>query len=204
MKKQIISSTLGIVGFLCLVLYLFPELILTKFSEALVYEDALVPAEAIVVLTGSWSGNRMSGGASLFKKGFGKFVVFCGYDIYPGTNMYVLMKKYAVQLGVPEKNILIQPEILEGLSTWGEGKAILKLLGEKNIKSFILVTSKFHTRRAHAVYKKLISETKNNIKFQVYGAKDPDIPIKNWWKTRVGKKVIFMEYLKTLNNIFEH
>ena len=204
MKKKVVSSTLAIAGLFFLILYLFPEFILTKFSKVLVYEDALVPAEAIVVLTGSWSGNRMSGGALLFKKGFGQFVVFAGHEIYPGTNKSVLMKKYAVQLGVPEKNILIKPEISGDLSTWGEGQAILKLLGEKDIKSFILVTSKFHTRRAHAVYKKLINESRTNIKFQVYGAEDPDIPIKNWWKTRVGKKVIFMEYLKTLNYILEH
>jgi uncharacterized SAM-binding protein YcdF (DUF218 family) len=203
MKKKVVSSTLAIAGLFFLVLYLFPEFILTKFSKVLVYEDALVPAEAIVVLTGSWSGNRMSGGALLFKKGFGKFVVFAGYEIYPGTNNSVHMKKYAVQL-VPEKNILIKPKISGDLSTWGEAQAILKLLGEKDIKSFILVTSKFHTRRAHAVYKKLINESRINIKFQVYGAEDPDIPIKNWWKTRVGKKVIFMEYLKTLNYILEH
>jgi uncharacterized SAM-binding protein YcdF (DUF218 family) len=204
MKKKITAYTLAITGLLFLVLYLFPELILTKISEVLVYEDTLVPAEAIVVLTGSWSGNRMSGGASLFKKGFGKLVAFAGYEIYPGTNKYVLMKKYAVQLGVPENKILIDPEISGDLSTWGEGQAILKLLGENDIKSFILVTSKFHTRRAHAVYKKLINKSKSNIKFQVYGAKDPDIPIKNWWKTRVGKKTILMEYLKTLNYILEH
>jgi uncharacterized SAM-binding protein YcdF (DUF218 family) len=204
MKKKVVSSTLAIAGLFFLVLYLFPESILNKISEVLVYEDALVPAEAIVVLTGSWSGNRMSGGVSLFKKGFGKFVVFAGFEVYPGTNIYELMKKYAVQLGVPEKNILIQPKISGKLSTWGEGQAILKLLREKNIKSFILVTSKFHTRRAHAVYKKLINESKTNIKFQVYGAKDPDVPVKSWWKTRLGKKTIFMEYLKTLNNIFEH
>ena len=175
-----------------------------EISEALVYEDELIPAEAIVVLTGSWSGNRISGGASLFHKGYGEVVVFVGYQIYPGTNLYVLMKNYAIRLGVPEKNIIAQPKISGDLNTWGEGQAILKLLEEKSIKSFILVTSKFHTRRAHAVYKRLINESNFNIKFQIYGAEDPDIPIRNWWKTRVGKKVIFMEYLKTINYMLEH
>ena len=195
---------LAIVGLFFLVLYFFPEFILNKVSEVLVYEDAIVPAEAIVVLTGSWSGNRVSGGASLFHKGFGKFLVFVGYEIYPDTNIYKLMEKYAIKLGVPEKNILIQSEVSGDLNTWGEAQTILELLKEKNIKSFILVTSKFHTRRAHAVYEKLINQSKIHIKFQVYGAKDPDVPIKNWWQTRVGKKMIFMEYLKTLNYIFEH
>jgi uncharacterized SAM-binding protein YcdF (DUF218 family) len=203
MKKKI-SSTLAVAGLFLLILYLYPNFILTKVSRVLVYEDTLVPAEAIVVLTGSWSGNRMSGGASLFKKGFGKFVAFAGYEIYPGTNKYVLMKKYAVRLGIPEKKILIEPKISGDLSTWGEGQAILNLLGDNDIKSFILVTSKFHTRRAHAVYKKLINKSKANMKFQVYGAEDPDVPIKKWWKTRIGKKAIFMEYLKTLIFIFEH
>lgn len=204
MKRKIILSVLAITGLFVSVLYMYPEPTLGKVSEVLVYEDALIPAEAIVVLTGSWSGNRISGGASLFHKGFGKFVIFAGYKIYPGTNLGVLMKNYAIQLGVPEENIITRYNISGDLNTWGEGQTIIKLLEEKGIKSFILVTSKFHTRRAHAVYERLVNESNSNIKFQVYGAEDPDIPIKNWWKTRVGRKVIFMEYLKALNYMLEH
>ena len=105
MKKKVFLTTLAFSGLFFLVLYFFPEFILNKVSEGLVYEDDIVPAEAIVVLTGSWSGNRVSGGASLFHKGLGKFVVFAGYKIYPDTNIYELMKKHAMKLGVPEKNI---------------------------------------------------------------------------------------------------
>ena len=204
MKRKIILSVLAITGLFVSVLYMYPEPTLGKVSEVLVYEDALIPAEAIVVLSGSWSGNRISGGASLFHKGFGKFVIFAGYEIYPGSNIGVLMKNYAIQLGVPEENIITRHKISGDLNTWGEGQTILKLLEEKGIKNFILVTSKFHPRRAHAVYKRLINESYSNMKFQVYGAEDPDIPIKNWWKTRVGRKVIFIEYLKALNYMLEH
>ena len=191
-------------GLFFLVLWMYQESILKKISNVLVYEDTLVPAEAIVVLTGSSTGDRVSGGASLFHKGFGKFLVFTGYEIYPGLNINVLMKNYAIQLGVPEKNILIEPKILVDINTWGEGQTILKLLKENGIKSFILVTSKFHTRRAHATYKKLISDSRTNIEFQVYGSMSPHIPINSWWKTRRGVKAIFMEYLKTLFYMLEH
>ena len=78
------------------------------------------------------------------------------------------------------------------------------LLQENNINSFILVTSAFHTNRAHMTYSNLVSGLGYSYKIYVYPAEDPIIPIKGWWKTRTGKKHIFLEYLSTLNFLIEH
>ena len=89
-------------------------------------------------------------------------------------------------------------------STWGEGIHNLQKLKENKFKSFILVTSAFHTNRAHAVYEKLINHLGYDFKFMVYPAKDNRIPINDWWKSRTGRKHILLEYLSTLNFYREH
>ena len=161
---------------------------ISSISEFLVHEDKLEPAEAIVVLSGSGTGNRVEAASELFSKGFGKVMIFSGVQLYPGFYQYTLMKDYAINLGVPENKIIAKKIVGEN-STWGEGIFNLKLLKENNIKSFILVTSAFHTRRAHAVYEKLIAELGYEFKYMVYPAKDPLVPIKGWWGTRRGKNI---------------
>ena len=174
-----------------------------KIGNALVYEDPLEPADVIVVLSGSGTGNRIKAGAMLYQKGIGRKLLISGDKVYPGYYTHILMKNHAINLGVPEDKIIASK--IEGeISTWGEGIYNLEKLQENKFKSFILVTSAFHTNRAHAVYKKLIDDLGYNFKFMVYPAKDNRVPIKGWWKTRTGKKIILLEYLSTLNFYREH
>jgi uncharacterized SAM-binding protein YcdF (DUF218 family) len=202
MKKKI-----GFVALTILVLtgavLISQESVLQKMGDYLVHQGPLEPAEAIIVLSGSGTGNRIAAGAMLFKRGLGKTIVISGEEIYPGYYSHTLMKNYAASIGVPEDRI-ITGEIEGETSTWGEGIDNLKKLKENNFKSFILVTSAFHTNRAHAVYEKLIDDLGYDFKFTVYPAKDNSHPTKDWWKTRAGKKTILLEYLSTLNFYLEH
>ena len=201
MKKNIIVTTAILV--LIISAIIFSESVLQKIGEALVYQDPLEPADAIVVLAGSGNGSRMEAGAHLFARGFGKVVIFSSPLGYPGAPPWVLMQNYAIKLGVPKTKIIAK-ELKQEISTWGEGIFNLKILEENNTKSFIVVTSAYHTNRTHAVYKKLIENLGYDFKLMVYPAKDSRVPIKNWWKSRTGQKSIFIEYLATLNYYREH
>ena len=201
-KKALISASKIFLLFSILILF-SPNSFLNLITEPLVHEDPLKSAEAIVVLSGSGTGNRIEAGAHLFSMGLGKVMIFSGAQYYPGVTQYELMRDLAIKLGVP-KNKMIAKEIKGENSTWGEGIRNLKILKENNIKSFILVTSAFHTNRAHAVYEQLIADSGYDIKFLVYPAKDNMIPVKGWWKTRTGQKHILLEYLSTLNFYREH
>ena len=184
-------------------LFFFPDRLLNEVSKFLVHSDTLEPAEAIIVLSGSATGNRIEAGVMLFQKGLGKIIIISGQKIYPGYYTHALMKNHAINLGVPADKI-IASEIEGEKSTWGEGIHNLKKLKENKFKSFILVTSAFHTNRAHAVYEKLINYLGYDFKFMVYPAKDNRAPINDWWKSRTGRKSIFLEYLSTLNFYREH
>ena len=200
MKKKILICILIIFIFS---LYFFPDRLLNEVSKFLVHSDTLEPAEAIIVLSGSSTGNRIEAGVKLFQKGLGKIIIISGEKIFPGYHTHSLMKNHAINLGVPADKIIASR--IEGeISTWGEGIHNLQKLKENKFKSFILVTSAFHTNRAHAVYEKLINHLGYDFKFMVYPAKDNRIPINDWWKSRTGRKHIFLEYLSTLNFYREH
>jgi uncharacterized SAM-binding protein YcdF (DUF218 family) len=161
----------------------------------------LTKTGAIVVLVGSSTGNRIKEAARLYHDGFANKLVFSGFEVYPGTHSSTLMKTYAQKLGVPENNIITKNTDVE-VSTQGESLANLKLLEEQQIKSFILVTSSFHTRRAQLIYERSISISEYDIKFWVSPAKDPLAPIDSWWKLRTGQKIIFYEYIKSVAYYF--
>jgi len=205
-KRNKLKQRIGIAVFLLLVvvaLILFRIPVLHGMGNLLVHQDPLIPADAIVVLGGSFTGNRLEEASRLFHKGFGKILVFSGYPLYPGAFNHDLMEAYALKLGVPREIIHAQIAGKER-STWGEGIANLNHLKSKNIKSFILVTSSFHTRRSRWIYEKLIEHFNYEFEMRVHPAPDPVVPIDGWWKTRVGKKQVFFEYLKTVYYYFAY
>ena len=178
-------------------LFIFKTPVLEKIGSNLVYQTELVPSDAIVVLAGSPTGNRIEEAVRIFDKGMGKVIVFSGYTYYPGMDSHIGMKQYAVKLGVPEDKIITEKATGEN-STWGEALSNLEKLERLKAKSFILVTSSFHTRRSHWVYERAIKSLNMDIILRVQPAADPKVPYPEWWKIRSGKKYVFNEYIKFL------
>ena len=203
MKKRILTR-IGIVFTLSLFIFsLTSDRLMNEVSKFLVHSDPLEPAEAIIVLSGSGTGNRIRAGAMLFQKGLGKIIIISGDKIYPGYYTHTLMKNHAINLGVPEDKIIASK--IEGqVSTWGEGIDNLKKLKENNFKSFIVVTSAFHSYRTHIIYDQLISDFGYNFKWSVYPAEDPRVPIEGWWTKRVARIAIVLEFMKLLYFHIEH
>ena len=195
------TKTILTIGIIIIIIVIYSESALTGISRALIYEDPLVKAEAIVVLAGSHSGNRIKAAAKLYHDGFADKLIFSGFEIYPGVYTSTLMKSYARSLGVPDDKIIAENSDEEA-STRGESVANLKLLKKNSIKNFILLTSAFHTRRANLIYKRTVSLLGYNIKFLVHPVKDPLTPIQSWWKIRTGQKGIVSEYAKSIAYYF--
>jgi uncharacterized SAM-binding protein YcdF (DUF218 family) len=196
MKNSFLIKIFLVFGVIFIVGIIFSERLLSHVSRVLVYEDPLVKADAIVVLSGG-NGNRIEAAAKLYREGFGKKLFFSGFRVYPETYSSALMKTYAVKLGVPETNIVTSIPDVE-VSTRGESLANLELLKANSIKKFIIVTSAYHTRRTNLIYKKSVLLLGYDFEFLVYPAPDPYVPIKSWWKIRSGQKGIFLEYAKSI------
>ena len=188
--------TAPIIGLCFVVLMIFFKIpLLEKIGDNLVYRTKLVPSDAIVVLAGSPAGNRMEEAVRLFKKGMGKVIVFGGHSIYPGLNSHDVMKKYAIRLGVPKEKIITG--VMGQISTRGEALFNLKQLELLKAKSFILVTSSFHTRRSHRIYEIEMKKLGMKLILRVQPAHDPKVPIPGWWKIHSGKREVLFEYIKS-------
>lgn len=196
-------KVVAVAFFILLLLFVFRIPILEKMGRNLVYQSDLVPSDAIVVLAGSHTGCRMEEAARIFKEGMGKVMIFGGYTYYPGMDSHIGMKQHAIKLGVPEDKIYTDLANGEN-STWGEAIFNLKRLKELKAKSFILVTSAFHTKRSHRVYERAIKKLGMDIQMRVQPAADPKVPIPGWWKLRSGQKHVFIEYIKTIYYFFSY
>jgi uncharacterized SAM-binding protein YcdF (DUF218 family) len=190
-----VPKWLWVILFSAITLFVFRTPVFEEIGNFLVFQDELEPSDAIVVLVGSSTGNRIEEAVRIFKKGMGKILVFSGYSYYPGMGSHRGMKQYAIKLGVPEDKIVAEKAIGE-TSTWGEALANIKLLKRLKAKSLILVTSSFHTRRSHWVYERVIKSLNMHITLRVQPAYDPKVPYPGWWKIRSGKKYVFDEYIK--------
>ena len=188
--------------FVALIIFIFKIPLLDKIGDNLVYRSKLVPSDAIVVLSGSPAGNRMEEAVRLFKKGMGKVIVFGGHSIYPGLNSHDVMKKYAIRLGVPKEKIITG--VMGEISTWGEALFNLKQLELLKAKSFIIVTSSFHTRRSHRTYEVAMKKLDMKLILRVQPAHDPRVPISGWWKVHSGKREILFEYIKSFYYLFSY
>lgn len=97
----------------------------------------------------------------LYKKGIIKKIVFTGGSgivLHPELKEGPLVKRYLLEFGIPENDILIEGE---SNNTHENAKFSKAVLDKENVKGrFLLITSAFHMRRSLACFKKegLIAE----------------------------------------------
>lgn len=114
-------------------------------------------ADAIVVVSGGDTTERVREGVKLFKSGWGERLIFSGAAAdKTGISNALAMKKYAVKLGVSEAHISIE----EFSQTTAENAVYTSLLIKQNgIKRIILVTSAYHQQRASLEFKARLGES---------------------------------------------
>lgn len=177
-------------------LALFHEPVLNYLAGRLVYKDDIKPSDAIVVLTGDETGDRLMAGISLFKKGYGKKIVFWGGPVYWKITYAELFSRLLKENGIGSEAAIWSDERLVQNSTQGEALVNIRLLKAMGARSFILVTSDYHTMRARSVYVPLAG--KNGMTMYVFPAHDSDVELKGWWKDRQSAKMVLMEFEKTV------
>jgi uncharacterized SAM-binding protein YcdF (DUF218 family) len=189
MKKLIFCIVILITG------YLFHEAILNKVGQALVRKDDIKPSDALVVLTGDYTGTRMQAGISLLKKQMGKYIIFNGGKTYWKINHSELVLRQLSAAGISSEKAVWSDD-QNAQSTREEAVVNIRLLKEKGAKSFILITSDYHTARSARVYEKLIHH--QGLEMVVYPVQDPTVKLNGWWKDRSSAKNVLLEFEKTI------
>ena len=168
----------------------------------LVAEDPLEKASAIAVLSGRMPSRALEA-ARIYREGYASeiwltrtiepgaslqalFVPFTGEEAY---DRMVLMRK-----GVPESSIrVLDPPIV---NTADEMLAIGQALSKENERTVIIVTSKVHTRRVKALWKRLSSADGHAI---VRGVSDDGFDPAHWWANSADALDVVREALGLLN-----
>jgi uncharacterized SAM-binding protein YcdF (DUF218 family) len=186
--------------FLGAVVYLARDVWLAALGEALVHDDGAGKAEIAVVLAGDNWGYRLTKGAELARQGYVPLVLVSGPPAFYGVNEADAAIHYATGKGYPAKWFI--PLYHTGLSTAEEAVAVLDALKQRNIHSFLLVTSDYHTGRARRTFLAAERQRGGGPNLRVVASGDRFFRAANWWHNREGRKTAFLEWTKTLASVF--
>ena len=179
--------------------------ILIAIGTYLVYEQTPQHAD-VIAIPANWDDTivRARGGADLYTEGLAK-VVFVprmepmeGLEEVRRRGIYVpenrdLLVNILEGMGVPLA--AIETSAQEVTDTWDEAHEVSTFVEQKGYTSVLLVTSKYHSRRAYLIFKDALKDKASVI--SVPSPYDPSDP-EQWWKREKDMKRVIMEYQKLL------
>ena len=192
-RNLILASVVFLTG-----AYFLADVWLPWVARSLVRVDPLEPAEVIVVLAGDSSGNRVVRGAELASQGYGSTVLVSGGPVFYGARECEAAIEFAVERGARRE--FFEPLCTGATSTLEEAIEIDAELRRRGVGRALVVTSDFHTRRASYIFRSKIS---GDIDYHFASSPTREFDPDAWWKTRSGKKLVLLEFLKSFNSFWE-
>lgn len=165
-------------------------------------EDLPQKAAAIAVLSGRMPARALEA-ARLYNQGYAP-QVWLSYSVEPGATLQKYSVSYLgeetydrqilVRQGVPDSAIhVLEPPIV---NTADEMRTFGQALRKEKDRRLIIVTSKVHTRRAAALWKRLSSKDGKAI---VRGVSDDPFDPARWWSNTQDALDVVREFLGLLN-----
>jgi len=171
----------------------------------LIVEKPLPTADAMIVLSGSAAyKERTQKAAELFSRGVAKKIFITndgersGWSRTERRNIpYVeLEQRELIDGGVPADAITVLPGNVTG-TEW-EARELAKELEARPLKSVVIVTSSFHTRRSLWTFEKLASATGTEFGIEHAPLGDSSPQPWTWWLSRNGWRTVGGEYVKSV------
>jgi uncharacterized SAM-binding protein YcdF (DUF218 family) len=160
----------------------------------LIIADELVPAQAIVMLSGG-DESRMDEVLDLYNEHYGRVIVLTetgrqleNFDVLHSDDMRIQL----MNNGVPSGNILITDVNVN--STLDEAYAIKELLTNQQYSSAIIVTDPYHTRRTALVFHNAFAESVIKLIFRP--VRGSWFNSRTWFLSLKGWQYTILEYLK--------
>ena len=117
---------------------------------ALVHDDGPAKADIAVVLAGDYMGHRIEKAAELIREGYVPTALISGPSSFYGLHESDYAIAYAIRKGFPAQWFIALPHT--AFSTRDEAPFVLAELRRRNARSFLLVTSDYHTARARRIF----------------------------------------------------
>ena len=158
----------------------------------LIEETGPASADAILVLAGDCTGNRVLRAASLARDGVASRVFVTGPVPMYGRNEADLAIDYAVSKGYPREQLV--PLYMKARSTRAEVAQAAPVLRREGVRRLLVVTSNYHTRRAGRVCRSILPE----MEVWTVAAPTEDFHPDGWWRRRQDQKTFLVEWEKTI------
>jgi uncharacterized SAM-binding protein YcdF (DUF218 family) len=210
-KKQIRRSLSWrkIAIFLALIfiiaLFLSHEYILKQVGHFLVLEQEPLKADVIVVLNGRDT-ERSLAAVDLYNEGHGDLIVMAQGLRQPGCDEFfqkvgknwnnkTFFQRAIEAMGIPKHSFRLIPADIT--STYDEANVTKDFLDTTGYKSILIVTSKWHSKRAYLTFKSVF-KMNQDIRISTYVSKydtfDPD----TWWTSENHAELVFGEYVRLI------
>jgi uncharacterized SAM-binding protein YcdF (DUF218 family) len=149
-------------------------------------------ADIIIVVAGGNNDLRYWNGVRLMQEGYAPRLVL---DVFAKGETYgnwdVDLARDFVNRTTPGKSTICP---IGHNSTYQEARYLGECLRGMNVKSILVVTSNYHTRRALSILEKRLPQ----YHFSIYAAPDPYFFGERWWQTREWAKTTFSEWQRYL------
>jgi len=128
---------------------------------AIVDNDCLKPSDAIILLEGDGF-HRFQKAVDLYKKGYGKKIVFSGAIVQKeyGSYPFEEVKPLILYAGVPEEDLIHEDKSLQ---TQQQAVEVVKMAMENGWKRLVLVASHEHQYRAYLTFLRQVLDSKSGI-----------------------------------------
>jgi uncharacterized SAM-binding protein YcdF (DUF218 family) len=174
-------------------------------ARSLVVRDEMARADAIMVLSGaSEYVERTRHAAELFRRGVAPKIILTNDNLRGGWNSEQQRNPFFVEraaeelrrAGVPPAQIEALPEPVA--STYDEAVRLRAYAAEHRLRSVLVVTSAYHSRRARWTMQRVFRESGVRVGIApVTAGETAETPAAlNWWLSRRGWRSVAPEYPK--------
>jgi uncharacterized SAM-binding protein YcdF (DUF218 family) len=173
--------------------------ILRGVARAWVVSDLITPADAIAVLGGGLE-TRPFAAADLYKKGIAKQILLADVKLSPTESLKIIPSHVELNRAVLLK-LDVPPEAIAKFgtnvsNTFEEARALADWAKANGIKSIIVPTEIFSSRRVRWILDKRVSGI--GVHVEVLALSPPEYDIENWWRSGAGVIAFQNEVIKYL------
>jgi uncharacterized SAM-binding protein YcdF (DUF218 family) len=171
----------------------------------LIVRAPLEQADAIVVLSGSATlSERVQHAARLYDEKRAPKILLttdnrkAGWSRSEQRNPYFheIAIRQLVRLGVPSENVEVVTPPVE--STWDEATVLRDYAKTHNLRSILIVTSSYHSRRALFTFRNFFADTDTQVGIDPAETGIQTPRPATWWLHQRGWELVLVEYLKLI------
>lgn len=156
-------------------------------------QNKLEISDAIVVVSGGETNQRVAEGVKLYEEGWAPVLIMSGAAKDKNVSNALVMKQLAITAGINPLQILVEEE---SINTFENATKTKSIIVDNKFNKIILITSPYHQRRAFMVFN---SAFKNlSIKIINHSATDSVWRKNGWWQKSWARQITFSELQKII------